>query len=68
MLLYISKVILHNFYKKRRHEYSINELAQIIIFKLGNELYGLQIEQVQEVVPLTPISELPNSPPHIQKV
>lgn len=35
---------------------------------MGNELYGVPIEQVQEVVPLTPISEPPNSPPYTEGV
>lgn len=50
--------------QKREH----SERMQLIIFKLGNEEYGLSIEQIKEVV-LTPrIAKMPQTAEHIKGV
>jgi purine-binding chemotaxis protein CheW len=45
-----------------------NRKVQLIVFKLGEEEYGLQIDQIKEVV-LTPhITRLPQTPPYVKGV
>jgi len=38
---------------------------QIVVFRVGNEDYGLEIEKVQEVIRLKTIKKLPRSPHYI---
>jgi len=37
---------------------------QYVVFKLGNEEYGLDIMSVQEIIVPTPLTKLPNTPPY----
>ena len=46
----------------------VGKLAQLIIFKLGNEEYALNIDQIKEVV-LTPgVAKIPQTPDYIKGV
>lgn len=50
------------------HRQELSERLQLIIFKLGNEEYGLSIDQIKEVV-LTPrIAKMPQTPDYIKGV
>lgn len=37
---------------------------QYVVFKLGNEEYGLDIMSVQEIIVPIPLTKLPNTPPY----
>ncbi len=37
-------------------------MAQLLVFRLGGELYGLEIEHVQEVVEAPPLYSIPRAP------
>jgi purine-binding chemotaxis protein CheW len=41
---------------------------QIVVFKLGNEEYGLHIDQIKEVVITPNITRMPQTPPYIKGV
>lgn len=41
---------------------------QIIVFKLGEEAYGVPITQVKEIIEIQNITKLPNIPEYIQGV
>lgn len=41
---------------------------KLIIFKLGNESYGVEIDVVQGIEKMLPIVRIPNSVPHIQGI
>ena len=43
-------------------------LHQFLAFKLGNELFAVEILRVQEIRGLTPITPIPNAPEHIRGV
>jgi purine-binding chemotaxis protein CheW len=40
----------------------------LIVFRLGDEEYGLQIGQIKEVVPTPHITRLPQTPPYVKGV
>ena len=42
--------------------------SQLIVFRLGDEKYGLQIGQIKEVVPTPHITRLPQTPPYVKGV
>jgi purine-binding chemotaxis protein CheW len=39
-----------------------NELLQLISFELNDEVFGIDIKAVQEIIRLMPITKVPNSP------
>jgi len=41
---------------------------QIVVFRLGNEEYGLHIDQIKEVVITPNITRMPQTPPYIKGV
>jgi purine-binding chemotaxis protein CheW len=41
---------------------------QVIVFKLGNEKYGVEISQVREIIKPAQITKIPNSPDFIEGV
>jgi purine-binding chemotaxis protein CheW len=45
-----------------------NQKSQLIVFRLGDEEYGLQIGQIKEVVPTPHITRLPQTPPYVKGV
>ncbi|MDU4959885.1 MAG: chemotaxis protein CheW [Sporomusaceae bacterium] len=44
------------------------EESQLVVFKLGNEDYGISILQVQEIKRMTDITRVPHTPGYIQGV
>ena len=44
---------------------SAHGTLQLIVFTVGGEDYGLEIEKVQEVIRMKPIKKLPKTPPFI---
>jgi purine-binding chemotaxis protein CheW len=54
--------------KKVQEPTRINRTLQIVVFKLGSEEYGIQIDQIKEVV-LTPnITRMPQTPSYVKGV
>lgn len=45
-----------------------NELLQLVSFMLGNEEFGIDILQVQEIIKMIEITEIPNSPDFVEGV
>lgn len=45
-----------------------NRKFQLIVFKLGEEEYGLHIDQIKEVVRTPAITRLPQTPPYVKGV
>ncbi len=45
-----------------------NQKSQLIVFRLGDEEYGLQIGQIKEVVPTPHITRLPQTPSYVKGV
>jgi len=46
----------------------ISEEIQLVIFKIGNEEFGVNIHQVKEIVRLIPITPIPRAPEFIEGV
>jgi purine-binding chemotaxis protein CheW len=44
------------------------ELVQLIVFRLGDEDYGIRIEQVKEVTVTPEVARMPKTPPFIKGV
>ncbi|MGG4497059.1 chemotaxis protein CheW [Brevibacillus reuszeri] len=42
--------------------------AQSILFKMGNEYYGLPISLVREIIKPLPVTRFPKSPPYVEGV
>ena len=42
--------------------------VQVIVFKLGNERYGVEISQVREIIKPTQITRIPNAPDFVEGV
>ncbi|NPV81778.1 MAG: chemotaxis protein CheW [Firmicutes bacterium] len=47
---------------------NLTEEAQLVKFRLGNEEYGVDIMQVQEIIHLTNIVKVPNTPHFVEGV
>ena len=45
-----------------------NELLQLVTFGIGEEEYGIDILEVQEIIRIMDITKIPNSPPHVEGV
>lgn len=41
---------------------------QLVVFNLGNEEFGTEIKQVQQIIRLPRITKLPNTPAHIEGI
>ena len=41
---------------------------QLVVFNLGNEEFGTEIEQVQQIVRLPRITKFPNTPAHVEGI
>jgi purine-binding chemotaxis protein CheW len=54
---------------RSRYTQEIEELkskkVQFIVFKIGDEEFGVGIDRIKEVVPFTGVAKIPNSPKHI---
>jgi len=44
------------------------ELLQLVVFQLGEEEFGLDIMQVQEIIRIPEITRIPHSPGHVKGV
>jgi purine-binding chemotaxis protein CheW len=54
--------------KDKNDKATTHRTVQIVVFKLGQEEYGLHIDQIKEVV-LTPnITKMPQTPPYVKGV
>jgi len=51
--------------KKKEKAVASSEIVQIIVFSVGNEDYGLEIEKVQEIIRMRTIKHLPHTPDFI---
>jgi purine-binding chemotaxis protein CheW len=47
---------------------AVTSPAQYITFKLGDELFAIDVSQVREVLELPPITRVPTSPPYLRGV
>jgi len=45
-----------------------NELLQLVSFKIGNEEFGLDILNVQEINKMTQITKVPNAPDYVEGI
>ncbi|MHC1790214.1 chemotaxis protein CheW [Solidesulfovibrio sp.] len=45
-----------------------NELLQLVTFGIGEEEYGIDILEVQEIIRIMDITKIPNAPPHVEGV
>jgi len=45
-----------------------NETVQVIVFKLGEERYGVDISQVREIIKPTEITRIPNAPDFVEGI
>jgi len=41
---------------------------QLVIFRLGNELFGVNITNVESIIKMQPITRLPNTPDYIEGI
>jgi len=46
----------------------ITEVTQYLTFKLGEEIFGVDVSQVQEILEMTPITRIPQTPPFMKGV
>ncbi|GFE60174.1 chemotaxis protein CheW [Geobacter sp. AOG2] len=44
------------------------ELAQLVSFNIFNEEYGVEVLKVREIIRMTAITHIPNTPPHVEGV
>jgi purine-binding chemotaxis protein CheW len=54
--------------KANGHAETAQRLLQIVVFKLGNEEYGLHIDQIKEVVITPNITRMPQTPSYVRGV
>lgn len=54
--------------KEKEQKLENGQRSQLIVFRLGDEEYGLQIGQIKEVVPTPHITRLPQTPPYVKGV
>lgn len=54
--------------KEKDQKLENGQKSQLIVFRLGDEEYGLQIGQIKEVVPTPHITRLPQTPTYVKGV
>lgn len=54
--------------EKHAHVKGMSKTEQYVVFMLGNESYGIDILQVQEIMSFTKISQVPNTPIYVKGV
>lgn len=54
--------------KKDKEEIQDNQEIQIVVFELANEMYGIEIPDVHEIIRMQEITELPRTPEFIKGV
>lgn len=47
---------------------SKNELIQLVSFNLGAEEYAVEVLKVREIIRMTPITHIPNTPPSVEGI
>ena len=47
--------------KRRQAEAEIEEMEQYVTFTIGEEVYGVEVLKVQEIIGMTQITHVPNS-------
>ncbi|HPB80860.1 MAG TPA: chemotaxis protein CheW [Spirochaetota bacterium] len=47
--------------KRKQTEAEIEEMEQYVTFTIGNEVYGVEVLKVQEIIGMTQITHMPNS-------
>lgn len=47
--------------KRKQAEAEIEEMEQYVTFTIGNEVYGVEVLKVQEIIGMTQITHMPNS-------
>ncbi len=52
----------------KKHESKAQRSLQIVVFKLGQEEYGLRIDQIKEVVITPTITRMPQTPSYVKGV
>ncbi|KAB0672188.1 purine-binding chemotaxis protein CheW [Oryzomonas sagensis] len=45
-----------------------SELAQLVSFNICNEEYGVEVLKVREIIRMTTITHMPNTPPYVEGV
>lgn len=45
-----------------------NELIQLVSFSLNDQEYGVEVTKVREIIRMTGITSMPNSPPHVDGI
>lgn len=45
-----------------------DEVLQLVTFRLGNEEFGVNIHDLQEIIRMMPITRVPNAPPFVEGV
>lgn len=53
------------FFKEESLKEAETQKELFLSFRIGKEIYGLPIDYVQEIIPLYPITRVPNAPPEI---
>lgn len=46
----------------------MSEEVQLVVFRLGNEEYGVEITQVREIIKMKEITRIPNAPDFVEGV
>lgn len=54
--------------EKKANNNTDHRMLQIVVFKLGNEEYGLHIDQIKEVVITPVITKMPQTPDYLKGV
>lgn len=55
--------------KDGKIHYNSNSLSQMFVtFNIGNEIYGIDVNMVREIIGVVPISVFPNSPDYLKGV
>jgi len=52
----------------RRKEVKQEEMTQLVVFRLGEEEFGVEILEVQEIILLSPITRVPRAPEFVEGV
>jgi len=47
-------------------ELSTEEVSQFVSFRLGDEIFAVEVNQVREILELSPITLVPTAEPHLQ--
>lgn len=51
-----------------KHQDTLNEVVQLVSFKIGNEEFGVDILLVQEINKMTKLTKVPNAPEFVEGI